>query len=252
MKHLAVFASGRGTNFRAIVDHIRMGILQDVQAGLLITNIPNTPAAHFADERSIPVSLIEGVYGRKFANRQDMERARNEFDEKALKILIENRIDLVALAGFMQVLGSGIVDAYRSRIMNIHPAKDLSRFAGRGMFGDRVHAAVLRAGEKESGCTIHYVDNSIDGGPIILQSTVPVEAGDTADTLAHRILIHEHRTYSKAIQLHIDGRIQLKDQKVHIDWSNNWEERWNQRQEAFIRHQAEQKRDQDRLLRAIS
>jgi formyltetrahydrofolate-dependent phosphoribosylglycinamide formyltransferase len=249
MKHLAVFASGRGTNFRAMVDHIKMGILQDVHASLLITNIPNAHAAHFADERSIPVSLIEGVYGRKFANRQDMERARNEFDEKALEILTENRIDLVALAGFMQVLGPGIVEAYKFRIMNIHPAKDLGRFGGRGMFGDRVHAAVLRAGEKESGCTIHYVDNSVDGGPIILQSTVPVEADDTADTLAHRILIYEHRTYSKAIQLHIDGRIQVKDQKVRIDWSDNWEERWNKRQEAYIRREAEQKLDQEGLLR---
>lgn len=248
MKRLAVFASGRGTNFQAIADHIQMGILQDAQASLLITNIPNAPAAHFADERSIPVSLIEGVYGRKFANRQDKERARNEFDEKALEMLTENRIDLVALAGFMQVLGPGIVDAYKFRIMNIHPAKDLSRFGGKGMFGDRVHAAVLQAGEKESGCTIHYVDNSVDGGPVILQSTVPVEAGDTAETLAHRILTHEHRTYSKAIQLHVDGRIQLIDQKVHIDWSDNWEERWNQRQEAYIRRQAEEKLDQERLL----
>jgi formyltetrahydrofolate-dependent phosphoribosylglycinamide formyltransferase len=249
MKHLAVFASGRGTNFRAIVDHTRMGILQDVQVSLLVTNIPNTPAAHFADGRSIPVSLIEGVYGRKFANRQDMEKARNEFDEKALKILTQNRIDLVALAGFMQVLGPEIVDAYRFRIMNMHPAKDLSRFGGRGMFGNRVHAAVLQAGEKESGCTVHYVDNSIDGGPIILQSTVPVEVGDTPETLAHRILIHEHRTYSKAIQLHVDGRVKLKGQEVSIDWSDNWEDRWKQRQEAFTRRQTEQIRDQERLLR---
>jgi formyltetrahydrofolate-dependent phosphoribosylglycinamide formyltransferase len=248
MKHLAVFASGRGTNFRAIVDHTTMGILQDVQVSLLVTNIPNTPAVHFADGRSIPVSLIEGVYGRKFANRQDMEKARNEFDEKALKILTQNRIDLVALAGFMQVLGPEIVDAYRFRIMNMHPAKDLSRFGGRGMFGNRVHAAVLQAGEKESGCTVHYVDNSIDGGPIILQSTVPVEVGDTPETLAHHILIHEHRTYSKAIQLHVDGRVKLKGQEVSIDWSDNWEDRWKQRQEAFTRRQTEQIRDQERLL----
>ena len=250
MKHLAVFASGRGTNFQAIVDHIKMGILQNVQASLLVTNILNAPAANFADQRSIPVSFIEGVYGRKFSNRQEREKTRSEFDQKALEILTQNRIDIVALAGFMQVLGPRIVDAYRLRIMNMHPAKDLSRFGGSGMFGDRVHAAVLRAGEKESGCTVHYVDNSVDGGPIIVQSTVPVEVGDTPETLAHRILIHEHRTYSKAIQLHVDGRIQVKDGRVSIDWSDNWEDQWNRRQEAFILHQSEQSRNQERLVQS--
>ena len=250
MKHLAVFASGRGTNFQAIVDHTRMGILRDVQVSLLVTNISNAPAASFAGQRSIPVSLIEGVYGRKFANIQEKEEARSEFDQEALEILVQNRIDVVALAGFMQVLGPSIVDAYRFRIMNMHPAKDLSRFGGRGMFGDRVHAAVLRAGEKESGCTVHYVDNSIDGGPIILQSTVPVEVGDTPETLAHRILIHEHRTYSKAIQLHVDGRIQVRDGMISIDWSDNWEDQWNHRQEAFIGHQAEQSRNQEWLVQS--
>jgi len=250
MKHLAVFASGRGTNFQAILDHIRMGILQNVQVSLLLTNIPNVPAAVFADQRSIPVSLIEGVYGRKFANRQEKEKTRSEFDQKALEILRQNRIDMVALAGFMQVLGPRIVDAYRLRIMNIHPAKDLRRFGGRGMFGDRVHAALLRAGEKESGCTVHYVDNSIDGGPVILQSTVPVEIGDTPESLAHRILIYEHRTYSKAIQLHVDGRIQAKDGKVSIDLSEGWEDDWNRRQEAFIRQQAEQSNNHEQLLQS--
>ncbi len=248
MKHLAVFASGRGSNFKAIHEHTRMGILRDIAVKLLITNVSSTPAADLAIERSIPVSFIEGVYGKKFANKQQKDKARNEFDEKALEALMQNHIDLVALAGFMQVLGPSLVDAFAMRIMNIHPAKDLSRFGGSGMFGERVHAAVLRAGEKESGCTIHYVDNSIDGGPIILQSTVPVEPGDTPETLAHRILIQEHRTYSKAIQLHADERIHVKDGKVSIDWSDGWEDKWNQRQEAFIRHQMDVSRGQERLV----
>lgn len=250
MKHLAVFASGRGSNFRVIVDHVRMGILRNTQVSLLVTNIPNAPVADFAIERSIPVSLIEGVYGKKFVSKQEREKARSAFDEKALEILTQNRIDLVTLAGFMQVLGPRMVEAYRFRIMNIHPAKDLSRFGGRGMFGERVHAAVLRAGERESGCTIHYVDNSIDGGPIILQSTVPVKVGDTPETLGRRILIHEHRTYSKAIQLHVDERIIVKDGKVSIDLSDDWEDQWNRRQEAFIRDQAEQSQNQERLLQS--
>lgn len=250
MNHLAFFASGRGSNFRAIVDHTTMGILQDIQVSLLVTNVPDAPAADFARERSIPVSIIEGVFGRRFASKQERETARDIFDEKAIETLSKNRIDLIALAGFMQVLGPRVIDAYRLGIMNIHPAKDLSRFGGRGMFGERVHAAVLRAGEKESGCTVHYVDNSVDGGPIILQSTVPVEDEDSPETLAHRILIQEHRTYSKAIQLHIDERIHVKDGKVSIDWSDNWEDEWNGRQEAYIQHQTEQSRNQERLLQS--
>ena len=101
------------------------------------------------------------------------------------------------------------------------------------MFGHLVHEVVLRSGVKESGCTVHYVDESVDGGPIILQSTVPVEPTDTPESLAQRILIQEHRTYSKAIQLHVDGRINITNGKALIDWSGGWEEEWNRRQEAF-------------------
>ncbi len=248
MKRLAVFASGRGSNFQAIVTHVEMGILQDVLVSLLVTNLPDAPVADFAREKSIPISYVGGVYGKKFREKSEKERARNQFDEKALEILLQNGIDLVALAGFMQVLGPRLVEPYRMRIMNIHPAKDLMRFGGSGMFGDRVHAAVLRAGEKESGCTIHYVDQSVDGGPIILQATVPVEPMDTPDSLAHRILVHEHRTYSKAIQLHADGRIRVVDGKVSIDWSDDWEPKWNRRQEAFNQLQAAQSQERERLL----
>jgi folate-dependent phosphoribosylglycinamide formyltransferase PurN len=121
--------------------------------------------------------------------------------------------------------------------MNIHPAKNLMKFGGRGMFGERVHEAVLRSGEKESGCTVHYVDESIDGGPIILQTMVPIEPSDTPKSLAHKILIQEHRTYPKAIQLHVDERIKITDGKTLIDWNGGWEENWNRKQEALIKHQ---------------
>jgi phosphoribosylglycinamide formyltransferase-1 len=214
-----------------------MHILENVEVSLLIANDPNAPVITSAKENKIPVVVLEGIQGKKFASKQEREKARIKFDELALEKLRENRIDLVALAGFMQVLSRTLVDAYKYRIMNIHPAKDIARFGGRGMYGERVHEAALRAGAKESGCTIHYVDESVDGGPIILQSTVPIEATDTPDSLAHRILIQEHRTYSKAIQLHVDERIKVIGGKTLIDWSGDWEERWNRRQEAFIKHQ---------------
>lgn len=237
MTRLAVFASGRGSNFRAIVDHVKMGILQNVQLSLLVTNDASAPAVAFAKENSIPYVFIQGITGRKFTSKNDREKARNEFDKQAVNLLNQYGVDLVALAGFMQVLSPVLVEGYRWRIMNIHPAKDLVRFGGRGMFGERVHAAVIQAGEKESGCTIHYVDNSVDGGPIIIQSLVPVESTDTPDSLGHRILVQEHRTYAKAIQLHADGRISIVDRKVLIDWSGDWEEQWNRKQEPFVRKQ---------------
>lgn len=237
MTRLAVFASGRGSNFRAIVDHVKMGILQNVQLSLLVTNDASAPAVAFAKENSIPSVFIQGITGRKFTSRNDREKARNDFDKQAVNLLNQYGVDLVALAGFMQVLSPVLVEGYRWRIMNIHPAKDLVRFGGRGMFAERVHAAVIQAGEKKSGCTIHYVDNSVDGGPIIIQSLVPIELTDTPDSLGHRILVQEHRTYAKAIQLHADGRISVVDRKVLIDWSGDWEEQWNRKQEPFVRKQ---------------
>jgi len=248
MKRLAVFASGRGSNFQAMIEHVKLGILRNVEIALLITNIHDAPAVTLARENSIPSVHIEGVYGRKFPSKQARQEARNAFDDQALKILRQERVDFLALAGFMQVLGPTLVDEYSYRIMNIHPAKNLAIFGGSGMFGERVHAAVIQAGEKESGCTVHYVDNSIDGGPVILQATVPVEANDTPESLAHRILIHEHRTYSKAIQLHADDRITVQDGQLRIDWSGNWDEEWARRQEAFIQHQATQSHNNEQVL----
>jgi phosphoribosylglycinamide formyltransferase-1 len=237
MKRLAVFASGRGSNFQAIVDHSRLGVLRNIEVAMLVTNARTAPAIEIAKENSIPVEVLQGIVGKKFASKEDREKARAEFDRQAFALLKQNQIDLVALAGFMQVLGPPLVQAYKWSIMNIHPAKDLMRFGGRGMYGERVHEAVLRAGEKESGCTIHFVDDSVDGGPIILQATVPVDVADTPETLGKRILIQEHRTYSKAIQLHADERVKVTNGKAVIDRSGNWEEDWNSRQERFIEYQ---------------
>jgi phosphoribosylglycinamide formyltransferase-1 len=237
MKRLAVFASGRGSNFRAIIDHARLEVLRNVEVALLMINDRTTPVVEVAKGNSIPIEFLEGIVGRKFASKEDREKARTEFDTKAVAVLQRYHIDLIALAGFTQVLGSTVVQAFRWRIMNIHPAKDLVKFGGRGMYGEHVHEAVLRAGEKESGCTIHYVDESVDGGPTIIQTTVPVNTTDTPETLAKRILIQEHRTYSKAIQLHADERIKVSEGRVVIDWSDNWEEDWNRRQERFIEYQ---------------
>jgi phosphoribosylglycinamide formyltransferase-1 len=237
MKKLAVFASGRGSNFQAIIDHARLGILKNINVSLLLTNDANAPAVTVAKENSIPAVFIQGIQNRKFDTKQDREKARNEFDTQAARTLKDYRIDIIVLAGFMQVLGPPILHDYKYRIMNIHPALDLIRFGGRGMYGNMVHAAVLRAGEAKSGCTVHYVDESIDGGPIIIQTSVSVKPDDTPDTLAHRVLIQEYRTYSKAIQLHVDERIQIQNGKATIDWSNDWDSKWEARISAYLSYQ---------------
>jgi phosphoribosylglycinamide formyltransferase-1 len=238
MKKLAVFASGRGSNFRAIVEHVRMRVLENVDVKLLVTNNPSAPAVTFAEENLIPCEFIQGLTGKSFATKADRESARNAFDEQAFEILNQHGIDLVALAGFMQILGPKLIDVFRMRIMNIHPAKNMARFGGRGMVGRHVHIAVIQARETESGCTIHYVDNSVDSGPVVLQSLVPVAPTDTPEKLEHRILLQEHRTYSKAIQLHVDERLSVANNRVLIDWSGSWEQNWNRRQEPFVRKQS--------------
>ncbi len=242
MKSMAVFASGRGSNFRAILDHARLGILKNVEIGLLVTNDETAPAARIARDNSIASVFVEGVYGRKFADKHEKEKARNNFDDNTIELLKEREIDLIVLAGFMQVLGPKIVQAYSDAIMNIHPALDLVKFGGRGMFGERVHAAVLQSGEKQSGCTVHYVDASVDGGPVILQAALAIKPRDTVGILASRVLDLEHLTYSKAIQLHVDGRAEVKNGKVVIDCGADWEFQWNERQKAFVDYEADQAR----------
>jgi len=237
MKTIGALASGRGSDFQSIIDHISLGVLKNARIGVLISNNSDAYALKRAEQAGIDPVYIEGIQGKKFPSSEVREKEREIFDRKVLSVLKEHSVDLVVLAGFMQVLAPFFVDEYQWRIMNIHPAKNMDKYSGRGMYGERVHEAVLKAGEKESGCTIHYVDKGVDTGPIILQHTVPVKPNDSAHTLADRILVHEHRLYSKAVQLHIDGRLKVVGRSVEKDYSGNWEEEWNERQRAYIEYQ---------------
>ena len=236
-KTVGVLASGRGSDFQSIIDNISLGVLMNARIGVLISNNADAYALERAKQAGIDPVYIEGIQGKKFPSREAREKEREIFDRKAVDVLKQYDVDLVVLAGFMQVLTPFFVDEYLWRIMNIHPAKNMEKYSGRGMYGDRVHEAVLKAGEKESGCTIHYVDKGVDTGPIILQYTVPVKPDDTVHTLADRILVYEHRLYSKAIQLHIDGRLKTVRGNVEKDYSGNWEEEWNERQKTYIEYQ---------------
>ena len=220
MEKLAVFASGRGSNFKAILDHIRLGVLQGVEVGVLISNKPNVGALEIAERYGIKSKVIQLQAG---------DRLR--FEREALEVLEARGIDLIALAGFLQILTPYFLNRYRWRVMNLHPTL-LPAFPGL-----RPYRQVLTHGTKVSGCTIYYADESVDGGPIILQHAVPVLEDDTEETLAQRILKFEHRLYPKAIQLHVDGRLKLEGRRVRIDYGGGWEERWNERQRAYIEHQ---------------
>ena len=220
MKRLAVFASGRGSNFKAILDHIRLGVLEGVEVGLLISNKPQAGALEIAREYGVEARPIQLHVG---------DRLR--FEREALKALEASGVDLVVLAGFLQVLTPYFLNRYRWRVMNIHPTL-LPAFPGL-----HPHRQVLQHGAKVSGCTIYYADESVDGGPIILQHAIPVLEGETEESLERRILKFEHRLYSEAIQLHVDGRLRLEGRRVRIDYGGGWEERWNERQRAYIEHQ---------------
>ncbi|MCX6806969.1 MAG: phosphoribosylglycinamide formyltransferase [Candidatus Berkelbacteria bacterium] len=206
MIQIAVMVSGhgRGSNLQAIIDACKEN---RINGGVIVVIGVKDDAPAMERARSQGISAIE-VRPKAF----DSDEA---YGQAVLDVLAEHKADLVCLAGYMRILPSNIVSAYRWRIMNIHPAL-IPLFCGKGMFGEHVHQAALDYGVKVSGCTVHFVDEEYDTGPIIIQKTVPVEEGDTAETLAARVLIQEHKAYPEAIQLFSQGRLSVEGRVVHI------------------------------------
>ncbi len=204
--NIAVMVSGhgRGSNLQAIIDACNEGRI-DGQVAVVVGTRSEAPAMDRA--RNNGIAAVE-VKSKSFATDE-------EYAARLLEVLAQHRTDLVCLAGYMRVLPSQVVDAYRWRIMNIHPAL-IPLFCGKGMYGEHVHQAALDYGVKVSGCTVHFVDEEYDTGPIILQKPVSVEEGDTAETLAARVLPHEHKTYPEAIQLFAEGRLRVEGRRVHV------------------------------------
>lgn len=194
--HLGFLASHGGSNMQAIIDACKAGRL-DAKPCVVISNNSEAMALQRAKNEGIPHYHISGA-----THPGPLE------DEEILRALKQHGVDTVILAGYMKMLGPATLRAYRGRILNIHPAL-LPKFGGKGMYGKRVHEAVLAAGEKVSGVTIHIVDEHYDAGPIIAQRQVPVLPGDTADSLAERVLKHEHILYAETLQKIADGRIAL-------------------------------------------
>lgn len=196
-KHiLGILCSGRGSNMQSIMAAISSGQIK-AEIGIVITDKPEARALQAAAEAGIRSVCVNR---RECVDQQD-------FEERLVSELRAAGVTLVVLAGFMRILSPYFVESYRHRILNIHPSL-LPAFGGA-----HAHRDVLAYGTRVSGCTIHFVDEGMDHGPIILQDTVPVLDGDTEDTLAARVLAKEHILYPKAIELFVDGRLELLDDR---------------------------------------
>jgi phosphoribosylglycinamide formyltransferase-1 len=201
---IGVLVSGNGTNLQAILDACARG---DIAGGVVL--VVSSSAKAFALERA----RRAGVPTVVLAPKEFSDRA--SYDARLIELLRSAQVELVCLAGFLRILTPQFVEQFEGRIMNIHPAL-LPAFGGSGMYGAHVHEAVLASGVKVSGCTVHFADETPDGGPIVLQSPVPVEDDDTVETLAARVGVEEHRLYPAAIRLFAEGRLRVFGRRVHV------------------------------------
>ncbi|NLK31374.1 MAG: phosphoribosylglycinamide formyltransferase [Methanosarcina flavescens] len=196
---IAVLVSGRGSNLQAIIDSIEKGYIKNAAINVVISNKANA----YALERA----RIHGI-STVFLDPGEYDRA--EYDKAILGILNQHDTDLLLLAGYFRLLGNEIIEAYRNRIMNIHPSL-LPAFKG-------LHAQkqAFEYGVKVAGCTVHFVDEGLDSGPIIIQKCVPVIPGDTEETLTDRILEQEHIIYPEAVKLFTEGKLKIEGRNVVI------------------------------------
>jgi phosphoribosylglycinamide formyltransferase-1 len=196
---VAVFLSGRGSNFMAIREAIERGGI-DAEIALVLSNKADAPGLLKAREWGLDTLFLDP---KSFASRED-------YDLAVIGEVGNRRIDLVCLAGYMRVLTPALCDAFKYRIVNIHPAL-LPSFPGL-----HVQQKAIDWGVRFSGCTVHFVAAEVDMGPIILQAVVPVLRDDTEETLAARILVEEHKIYPEAVRLYFEGRIEVRGRRVFI------------------------------------
>jgi phosphoribosylglycinamide formyltransferase-1 len=199
MINIGVLASGRGTNLQAIIEAIEEGKIEG-RISIVVSDIPDAYALKRAKQYNIDTRYINF---KEFKDRED-------YDKEIIKALEEKKIDLVVLAGYMRIISPYFIKMYKNRIINIHPAL-LPSFPG-------LHAQrqAVEYGVKVSGCTVHFVDEGVDSGPVILQKAVEVKDDDTEESLAERILKEEHQIYPKAIQLFSECRLMIKGRRVFI------------------------------------
>ena len=197
-----MLASGRGTNFEALV-HAARRTDTNGEVRLLVANIPDAPVLKRAEAEHVPGVLIPH---RDFKQRADFEQA-------LIAELRHHDVGLVCLAGFMRILSPVFVNAFEHRIMNIHPSL-LPAFAG--LQGMQVHEAAIASGVKVSGCTVHFVTTDVDAGPIVVQRAIAVRDADTPESLALRVLVEEHQAYAEAVKLFCAGRLKVEGRRVRV------------------------------------
>jgi phosphoribosylglycinamide formyltransferase-1 len=197
---LAVLISGRGSNMQTFVDACARGDL-DARISVVVSNNPAAAGLSRAEEAGIPTRCIDH---RGYPSRE-------AFDRALVECLAEFRVDLVILAGFMRVLTPVFIEPFAGRLLNIHPSL-LPLYPGLN-----THQRALDAGDKEAGVTVHFVTPELDGGPPVLQSRVPVLPGDTADTLATRVIVEEHVIYPLAARWYLQGRLRLSGGRAILD-----------------------------------
>ncbi len=197
---LAILISGRGSNMQVFIDACANGDL-DAQIELVVSNNPDAAGLQLAAEASIATCCIDH---RSYPSRE-------AFDQALVERLHSARVDLVILAGFMRILTPVFIAPFAGRLLNIHPSL-LPKYPGL-----HTHQRALDAGDSEAGVTVHFVTQELDGGPPIVQARVPIVPGDTADTLAARVIVQEHIIYPVAARWYLQGRLKLTDKGAYLD-----------------------------------
>ena len=206
MKNIVVLVSGGGTNLQALIDAEKSGIIKNGKITCVIASKPGVYALERAAQN--------GIKSRVIPRKEYSDIA--SYTKAVTEALIEEKADLIVYAGFMTILDEQVVKAFPYKMMNVHPAL-IPSFCGKGFYGLHVHEAVLAAGVKLSGATVHFVTEECDGGPIIMQKAVPVENGDTPETLQRRIMEQaEWKILPEAVSLFCQDRIEIVDGKAYV------------------------------------
>jgi phosphoribosylglycinamide formyltransferase-1 len=196
-KRIGVLLSGRGSNFEALADSVAAGRIPGAEIAVVVSNRDGAPGIEKAKERAIAARVIPS---------KGLER--EAYDRQVVAVLNEHKVDLVCLAGYMRLLSPFFVASFPNRILNIHPSL-LPSFPGL-----ESQRQALEYGVKFAGCTVHFVDENLDAGPIVLQATVAVRDDDTEETLASRILAEEHRIYTEAVRIVLEGKFKIVGRRV--------------------------------------
>jgi phosphoribosylglycinamide formyltransferase-1 len=196
-KRIGVLLSGRGSNFEALAESVSAGRIPNAEIAIVISNREGAPGIDRARQRNLPTRVIPS---------KGLER--EAYDRQVVAVLNEHKVDLICLAGYMRLLSPYFVAAFPNRILNIHPSL-LPSFPGL-----ESQRQALEYGVKFAGCTVHFVDENLDAGPIVLQAVVPVEDTDTEATVSERILREEHRIYTEAVKIILEGNFKIAGRRV--------------------------------------